>query len=330
MNKSPLVSILVTTYNQEAYIGKTLDSLLMQECPFAFEILVGEDCSTDQTRSICQEYAQNYPDIIRLFLNEHNKGLIRNYFDLLGQATGRYMADCGGDDCWLTKDKLSRQVDLMEKQPDLSMVYGNWQKYYQNNGTLETNMSNISQDWFKSGYFGIQAVKDYLNQQDFPRLVLGTSLFRTDWMKEQIEKYPELFQGEQVVCEDLPMTLSMLLKGPVYLMKDELMVYRVLEKSSSHSDSLKDFSYPVFLQTMELAFGLGLKVKDLEAYTQNALPNLIFSAFETDDKEWMQQIGKDLMRFGVHTSLKQKIQYTCTIKSWLHALVFGAYKTFKK
>lgn len=330
MNKSPLVSVLVTTYNQEAYIGKTLDSLLMQDCAFDYEILIGEDCSTDQTRNICQEYARNHPHKIRLFLNEQNKGLIKNYFDLLGQASGFYMADCGGDDCWLTTDKLSRQVDLMEKYPELSMVYGNWQKYYQINGTLETNMSGIDNDWFKPGCFGLQAVKDYLNERAFPRLVLGTSLFRTDWMKEQIAQYPELFLGKYVVCEDLPMTLCMLLKGPVYLMKEELMVYRVLEKSSSHSDSLKDFSYPVFLQTMELAFRLSLSVDDIRPYTQKALPNLVFSAFETNDKAWMLQIGKDLKRYGVKCSFKQKIQYVCTLNQWLHGLVFCAYKSLKK
>jgi len=330
MNKSPLVSILVTTYNQEAYIGKTLDSLLMQDCAFDFEVLIGEDCSTDQTRKICQEYAQIHPNRIRLFLNEQNKGLIKNYFDLLGQANGFYLADCGGDDCWLTKDKLSRQVQLMEQYPELSMVYGNWQKYYENSMKLETNMSGICEDWFKPGYRGIQAVRDYLNEQDFPRLVLGTSLFRTDWMKEQIELFPDLFLGEKVVCEDLPMTLSMLLKGPVYLMKEELMVYRVLEKSSSHSDSLKDFSYPVFLQTMELAFGLGLTVEDIGPYTKKALPNLVFSAFETNDKQWMLQIGKDLKKYGVKCSLKQKIQYASTLNQWIYRLVFLAYKTFKK
>jgi len=330
MNKSPLVSILVTTFNQEAYIGKTLDSLLMQDCPFDYEVLIGEDCSTDQTRKICQEYAQNHPHKIRLFLNEQNKGLIKNYFDLLGQANGFYLADCGGDDCWLKKDKLSLQVDLMEKYPELSMVYGNWQKYDQNSMKLETNMSGISEDWFKPGYSGIQAVKDYLNEQDFPRLVLGTSLFRTDWMKEQIKLHHELFLGEQVVCEDLPMTLSMLFKGPVYLMKEELMVYRVLEKSSSHSDNLKDFSYPVFLQTMELAFGLGLSAKDIGPYTKKTLPNLVFSAFETNDKQWMLQIGKDLKRYGVKCSFKQKIQYTCTLNQWIYGLTFLAYKTLKK
>ncbi|MDD2612459.1 MAG: glycosyltransferase, partial [Bacteroidales bacterium] len=74
MNTIPTVSILVITYNQEAYIGKALDSLLMQECPFDYEILVGEDCSTDGTRNICLEYAKNNPDKIRLFLNEKNKG----------------------------------------------------------------------------------------------------------------------------------------------------------------------------------------------------------------------------------------------------------------
>ena len=71
----PLVSILVAAYNQEAYIARTLDSLLGQDCPFDYEILVGEDCSTDATRDICREYANQHPGKIRLFLNADNKVL---------------------------------------------------------------------------------------------------------------------------------------------------------------------------------------------------------------------------------------------------------------
>jgi len=329
MNTIPLVSILVTTYNQEAYIGKTLDSLLMQVCPFDYEILIGEDCSTDQTRAICQKYAQNYPDKIRLFLNEKNKGLINNYFDLMEQAHGTFLADCGGDDCWLTTDKLSHQIMLLEEHPEVSLVCGNWQKYDQNSGALKTNMSGRSEDWFKPGYEGLVAVKDYLNECDFPRVVLGTSLFRNDWMKEMMIRYRVLFRGEKIVCEDLPMTLCLLLKGPVYMMKEQLMVYRVLEKSSSHSESLKDFSYPVFLQTLELASVLGLSINELGPYVKKSLLNLVFSAFETNDKEWMIQIAKDLKKFGIKLSFKQSIQYLSTLNQWIHGLVFNTYRLSK-
>ena len=96
----PLVSVLVATYNQEKYIAQTLDCILMQQCSFEFEIIIGEDCSTDKTREICLEYQAKYPDQIVLCLNEYNKGLLDNYFDIFLKTKGKYIADCGGDDYW--------------------------------------------------------------------------------------------------------------------------------------------------------------------------------------------------------------------------------------
>ena len=81
----PLVSICVQTYNHEKFIGKCLDSILMQETTFPFEILLGEDESIDSTRKICTEYAVNYPNKIRLFLHSRKNTIYIN-----GGATGRF------------------------------------------------------------------------------------------------------------------------------------------------------------------------------------------------------------------------------------------------
>jgi len=321
-NVKPLVSVLITAYNQEKYIAKTLDCVLMQECPFDYEILIGEDCSTDQTSYICLEYAKNHPDKIRLFLNKENKGLVNNYFDLLEQARGIYLTDCGGDDYWLTTDKLSRQVEILIRNPEVSLVYSNWQMLHQESGLLEADRADRSEDWFIPEYYGPEAVKDYLNIRNIPRVVLSTACFRGDWLKEFIQKKQDLFRGKQVVCEDLPITLVLLHKGPFYLMKEELMVYRVLEKSVSHSekigDTLKGFSYKVFLQTLDLAFGLGLSEKEIRPYVNKALPDLIFYAFISEDREWMNLIVKDLKRLGIKLNFKQIIMYTCTLNKVTH------------
>jgi len=70
-----LVSICTITYNHEKYLEKALDSFLMQEVNFDYEILIGEDCSMDSTREICIEYKKKYPDKIKLLLNEKNIGV---------------------------------------------------------------------------------------------------------------------------------------------------------------------------------------------------------------------------------------------------------------
>ena len=75
-----LISVVVCTYNQEDTIARTLDSILMQQCHVPFEIIIGEDCSTDQTLSVCETYANKYPDKIHILANKENKGVIDNYF----------------------------------------------------------------------------------------------------------------------------------------------------------------------------------------------------------------------------------------------------------
>ena len=95
------ISVIVTTYNQEDTIGRTLNSILAQKCHLPIEIIIGEDCSTDNTRSVCKDYAQRYPQIIRLMPKAENKGIQNNYYDCLLECKGKYIADCAGDDFWI-------------------------------------------------------------------------------------------------------------------------------------------------------------------------------------------------------------------------------------
>lgn len=119
---NPQVSIIVCTYNQEQYIAQTLDSILMQQCNFDIEVLVGEDCGTDNTRRICAEYAQKYPHV-RLLDRPHNLGKQRNFFDALCQARGKYVSMCDGDDYWQDELMLQKEVDYLESHPECVIAY---------------------------------------------------------------------------------------------------------------------------------------------------------------------------------------------------------------
>jgi hypothetical protein len=124
-----------------------------------------------------------------------------------------------------------------------------------------------------------------------------------------MQHHPDLFRGKNVVCEDLPITLCLLEKGPFYMMKEELMVYRVLEKSVSHSDTqsgiIKGFSYHVFFQTLILANTFGINVCELKPYVNSVIPNFVYFAYMTKDKDWMRQLQKDIRPFEVKLSFKQ-------------------------
>ena len=120
--ENPLVSIIVITYNQEAYICEALNSILSQQCNFEFEIIIGEDFSTDNTRKICLEYQEKYPEKINLLLQEKNKGVITNYIESIKLCRGRYIAQCAGDDYWCDNLKLQKQIDFLNVNQDYGFV----------------------------------------------------------------------------------------------------------------------------------------------------------------------------------------------------------------
>jgi glycosyltransferase involved in cell wall biosynthesis len=330
MSKSPLVSVLVTPYNQKDYIRQTLDSILMQRCNFDFEVVIGEDCSTDGTREICQEYAQKYPDQIVLCLNVQNKGLINNYFDVFLKARGVYLADCGGDDYWLTDSKLQEQVDILETHSNVSLVAGNWQLYDQKSGILSKPTSWITQDWFQPLIFGKEAVANYLNSDYIPRIVLAASCFRGDWARELYEKHPELFRGNNVVCEDLPLTLGLLLKGPFYLSKNNWLVYRVLEKSLSHAQSrndyVKGFAFAAFKQTIALATTLGIPSPSLAPYTRRKVGDFTLHSFMNEDVDFSETLQEACKKLDIRAGLKNILLQQCFRIPFLTSILRNLYR----
>jgi len=117
------VSVLMITYNHEHFIAQALDSVLMQEVEFPYEIVVGEDCSTDATRSILLEYQKLYPDIIRLLLPEKNIGMIPNFINTFKACNGEYIALLEGDDYWISDQKLQKQIDFLESHPSCTICF---------------------------------------------------------------------------------------------------------------------------------------------------------------------------------------------------------------
>lgn len=121
----PLVSVRTSTYNHGKYIKYCIEGVLMQKTTFPFEFIIGEDCSTDETREIVFEYAKKYPDIIRVITADYNVGSKANGRRCIRACRGKYMAICEGDDYWIDPYKLQKQVDFLERHPDYSMCFHN-------------------------------------------------------------------------------------------------------------------------------------------------------------------------------------------------------------
>ena len=133
----PVVSVLCITYNQEPFIRQTLDSILSQRTDFPFELIVGDDKSSDGTAEIIADYAARHPNIVAI-LRPENVGVVKNLDDIAGRVSGEYVAICEGDDYWTDPDKLQRQFDYMRQRPEYTLCFHPVRVVYEDMPGVET------------------------------------------------------------------------------------------------------------------------------------------------------------------------------------------------
>lgn len=140
------LSVFVVTYNQEQYIRQCLDSLVMQKVNFDFEVIIGEDCSTDSTATICDEYAEKYP-FVHVYHHPKNIGLLKNWEFVMNRCQGEYIALLEGDDYWIDENKLQRQVDWLDAHPDHTLTFTRAEIQYENGAEVgqEKDLPSLEQ-----------------------------------------------------------------------------------------------------------------------------------------------------------------------------------------
>jgi glycosyltransferase involved in cell wall biosynthesis len=111
---TPLVSVAITSYFSEAWLRRALDSVLMQETDFPFEVVVGDDCSEDGSQALVRSYTEAHGDTVRLLAHPTNIGIQRNYYQTFEACRGKYIAWLDADDYWTNPHKLALQVRAME------------------------------------------------------------------------------------------------------------------------------------------------------------------------------------------------------------------------
>lgn len=161
----PKVSVVMITYNHEKFIEQAVNSVLMQETDFDYEIIIGEDCSTDRTREILIELQKQHPDKIRLVLQPRNVGGIPNFTSAFDIATGDYVAFLEGDDYWTSPHKLQRQVDYMEAHLECRICFHAFEVIWEDRPGLSARV--------------IQPLPNVPNRVDgFESMQFGTFLYR--------------------------------------------------------------------------------------------------------------------------------------------------------
>ena len=294
-----MVSIAMITYNHEKYIHEAIKGVLLQETEFNYELVIGEDCSTDSTRKICEEYALRFPNTIRLLPSIQNLGMIPNSVRTANACIGKYIAICEGDDFWTDPYKLQKQVDFMEAHHDVALCFTNSKILDDEKGTMK--------DWkipLRSGYYEAHEI--------IYDLVIPTcsAVYRSEITSYLTSKA----LNKNYIMFDLITWLTCADFGKIYCINEQMVVYRRHSSSITsnmdidkqiqliyqHENILEDFGYKYklleqkFLSRSYLVTGL----KCMVALDRRAF-NLLFKAFTLNPSMIPSNLLYILKRFFV-------------------------------
>ena len=200
----------MTTYNHGAFISQAIDGVIAQKTDLVVELLIGDDCSTDETENVCRDYANRFPEKIKYFRREKNLGMMPNFMDLLLRADGDYIAVCEGDDYWIDERKLQKQSDVLNS--DESVVFCAHNHYLLSGGKLIPGYTEIREPIRRLG------TEDYLLD---PHFQTASYFFRRSAMPVI---FPPWFSD--VLAGDHFLVLSLSLHGKIVFLNERMSVFR--------------------------------------------------------------------------------------------------------
>lgn len=230
---APKLSVLFITYNHEPYLAQSLDAVLSQKTDFDFEVVVGEDCSTDNTRAILTEYQKRYPDKIRLLFREKNFGRpTQNVYETGMECKGDYIAFLEGDDYWTDDTKLQKQVDFLEHNPGYMGCTHTCEVVGKHGEPVSDVEALTLYEWD-----GDYTFEDYKSQPKWPGQT-ATVVCR-NFFKEAKYDYTILYKAHDFL-DDGVILLFLLTQGKIFRMKETMSAWRFVKKEGEGNwNSLK-------------------------------------------------------------------------------------------
>ncbi|MBQ9947543.1 MAG: glycosyltransferase [Oscillospiraceae bacterium] len=233
----PMVSVGLMTYNHGEFIGKAIESVLMQEVNFPFELVIAEDCSTDNTREIILEYKEKYPDVIRLLLQDENVGMKQNSNDLRRACWGKYRANLEGDDYWIDPSKLQKQVDFLESNPDFVAIGGDFSCIDDRGRPCPFPWGDIRYSYCQDEEYTAEHLREWLLFGHTSTMMFKNFFYDCgDDVNQRFDNVNML--GDRRIC------LFLVMNGRVRHQKEVWTIRRVLKKSaSSMTNAVKNSNY---------------------------------------------------------------------------------------
>ncbi len=270
----PLVSVLSVTYNHAPYIAQAIESFLAQKTTFPFEIVIGEDCSTDGTREIVFGYANRYPKLIRVVASEKNVGGMNNFQRTFAACRGKYVAICEGDDYWHHREKLQIQTDWLEAHPECGTVHSNFDQLFDRTGKVITDYWSLQALWLNQEINQPSELPVYLRiLEGTYRILTCTLCARRELMCKVYEDDTEGFDGRFMVG-DTQLFVGLAFHSGIKYIDKSLATYRILKNSASRSaDPTRLFKFQKSVEEVEIhlinKYGASQEFKDKKASNLN-------------------------------------------------------------
>lgn len=239
------LSVAMITYNHERFIAQALESVLAQRVKFEYEILIGEDCSTDGTRAIILEFQKRYPERIKVLPSERNIGPMRNFERTITACRGQYVAFLEGDDYWTSGAKLQRQVDFLDIHIDRAICCHRVRFYRE----ASSENFDVRFDVFPPRPAGPYTIEDLLKEN----FVMTCS---TVLRRELIVPFPKWFF--KMKLGDWPLFALVAGHGKIELMDEIMAVYRIhpgsMWSSQPHATQLRECARMLIALDKELGY----------------------------------------------------------------------------
>lgn len=224
------ISVIVMTYNQEQYIRETLESIVTQQFKGNIEVLVGEDCSTDQTADIVREYADKFEYIVPFF-RDRNMGMNLNALDLLKRVRGRYIAVIEGDDYWTDVYKLQKQYDFLEQNKEY-IVATHLCEIVDENGQRNQEIEMYS-NFCKEKEYTLEHFQEYQLPGQTASFLGRRKILEKAELIQQLFSFKNI-QGDRVLVE---LFLSM---GKIACLQEYMSAYRYVTEETASSWSAQN------------------------------------------------------------------------------------------
>lgn len=314
MPSEPLASVKMITYNQAAYLAQAIEGVLMQKTGFPYELVIGEDCSTDGTREIALRYAEAHPDIIRMVTSEHNVGTRANGHRTTAACRGKYIAWCEGDDYWHRDDKLQMQVEYLEAHEDCVLVHSDCDLYVAGIGTRIPSYHRFrgltpppapTVNGLLKGEYAIRTC---------------TACARLEAVREILKADPETHVSHTFLMGDIQLWADLMCRGKVHYFSESLSTYRFLPESGSRSRSAvrqQEFCRSAAELRVHLAKKYKLPQHELQKYEARLADHDLFLAFLKQDKE----LGRSAYTRLPKATVRQRVLYWASQTPLMNGIV---------